>query len=567
MAKANAQVEITASSSRLIQGLTAAGAKFKSWAGSVASSMGSAFKRVNKALEPGDTAKRAIGNFAGDMMGRGFDAVIGAAGDVRDFERNLIRFQLATDGSAASTAAMRKEVAAISRDTGVAREAVLAGAQAYVGFTGDAAGAAAAAKLFADVSVATGASVTDVAQGMAALKTSMGITAKEGEAAFSALIVQGKGGAVEIKDMAGELAALAPQFALFKGGKGVEGLRELGAGFQVIMKNSATASDAATKYSALMTSLNDPRTLKELRRMGVQVKDNKGKLLEASTVFANIAKSKELFAKENLSKAFGRQEARLAVLALKEHIGTYNDLRKAAEDTGAVQRDKMTFLESDAGRLDKAMNSLKVSIAEAFTPARIEAFTRAITDLVAHVGPLVEGLGKIAEHTLGQAFGVGKSIRGLISGDGNIFKEQLGAARVKRLGLAGLGTSDDMTFSERALQRNAAGFDSARSGILGAERDEKVTKESIRAAFIASQQRGGFEATGAATAGSAYLRAANVTAEQAAEQWTKEIAASNERGLKMVADAIAKMNPTVQIGDNQVARATTKATDARRNAQ
>ncbi len=382
MGKAQATIEISASSSKLAAGLNEARYRFQSWSASIARSVGGAFKGISAKIEPGKIAKHAAGDMLGNLGSKGIGALFDAAGEVRDFEKNLIRYQIATDGSAASTAAFREKIRAISRDTTISAADVLAGAQAYVGFTGDAKGAADAAKLFADVSVATGSSVADVAQAMSSLKSSMGITAAEGEAAFSALIVQGKGGAVEIKDQAAELAALTPQFARFKGGQGLGALREMGAGFQVVMKNAATASDAATKYSALMGSLSDAATLKEMKKIGLQVTDNKGKLLDASTVFENIAKNQKLFEGTNLSKVFGRKEAQLAALALKEHIGLYRNLRDAASDTGAVQRDKMTMLNSDAGKIDKAFNEIKLTFAELFTPERIKAFASALQEVV-----------------------------------------------------------------------------------------------------------------------------------------------------------------------------------------
>ncbi len=572
MAKANAQIEITASSSRLVAGLSAAHAKFTSFAGSVARGMGRAFKGINAKLAPGDTAKRAIGNFGGDMMGRGLDAVLDAANGVRDFERNLMRFQIATDGTKASTAAMRNEVRAVSKDTGIAAADVLAGAQAYVGFTGDAAGAKDAMKMFSDVAVATGASVADVAQGMASLKTSMGITAKEGEAAFSALIVQGKGGAVEIKDMASELASLAPQFALFKGGKGLDGLREMGAGFQVIMKNSSSASDAATKYASLMGALSDSKTRKELQAIGVQVTDNKGKLLGASTIFENIAKSQKLFAGSKMSEVFGRKEAQLAVLALREHIGTYRDLRNAAEDTGAVQRDKMTMLESESGKLDRAFNQMKLTIAEAFTPARIKMFTEGIQALAQQLGPVVDGFSKIAGFTFGNLFSLGKSVRGVFSGNNNPYGTEGELAKQRQAQLAAFHQTQDplQKMKDDSAILNSRSYNRTVDHIMGGEKDEKSTPESLRRAYFAAKE----DPTklgnlGGIRAADRYLEASGMTKQEAGESIMKEMIKTLEKNNADLVYAIKSGTPApvVQIGDNQVARSVDKSTTAARNPQ
>lgn len=583
MAKATAQIEITASSSRLVQGLASASAKFQTFAGGVARGMSRAFKGINARLEPGQTASRALGNFGGDMIGRGMDAAIDAASEVREFERGLVRQAIAAGEATSATRKLRGVVNDASRDTGVARGEILAGAQAYVGFTGDAKGAAAAAKLFADVQAATGTAAADSAQALSALKTSLGITADEGEAAFSALIVQGKGGAVEIKDMAGELAALAPQFAQFRGGKGLGGLRELGAGFQVIMKNAATASDAATKFRALMSALADPRTLKGLKGIGIEVFDDKGKIKDASTIFDLLAKSKKLGDTRTLAKIFGREEARSAVLALREHIGTYHELRAAAEDTGAVQRDKMQFLESDAGRLDKAVNGLKLTIAEAFTPDRINAFVNAVEDAAEHVDELVEGMGKVFGF-LGSLNGVGKSIRGALSdnptnnpwlatrfvdeatvrtGGRGRFRAGFGGQALPEIGPQRSPTeaAAHVRLAQTRLAASAA-YDRAVASITSGEVNDRSSPESIRRAFVASKGAYGEDA-----AGRRYLEAAGVTPEKAEEAFTKAIVAALERGQAKIAEAIKAGAPTVQIGDNQVARSVDAATDARRRPQ
>lgn len=555
-ARTTAQIEITATNSKLAQGLSAA----KREVGIFARGVGDLLKRATdkKGLMGGgfSVLKGTTANVAGNLIGKGIDAMADAANEVRDFERGLMRMQIATDGNAASTASMRKEFTTISRATAVSRAEVLAGAQAYVGFTGDAQGAAAAAKLFADVSAATGASTTDVAQAMSALKTSMKITATEGEAAFSALIVQGKGGAVEIKDMAGELAALAPIFALFKGGSGVSGLRELGAGFQVVMKNSATASDAATKYKALMESLNDPRTLKQLRSMGVNVKDSKGQLLDASTVFERLASSKKLFAKENLSKAFGRSEARLAVLALREHIGTYRDLREAAMDTGAVQRDAMTFLQSDAGKIDATFNSLKLSLAEAFTPERIKLFADALGKAVELAAKMIGYIDKAVNYVKS------KTVEGQTELE---VKNRANQARAR--GPEVMLTQAD-TFLKQRARYETAGHSGGRKGrfrdaFSDAALEEGVALRQEAEAMIRKQNPWDSRVNHARI--DPALMGPNA---DPAKQKDASLALLN--GLRAeisagISAGFAAANIVTKIGDNQVARAASKSTHARRN--
>jgi TP901 family phage tail tape measure protein len=554
MAKGNAQIEITASSSRLAAGLSAAHSKFQAFSASVGRGIGKSMK----SLIPSGGVGSMVGNFASNMLTRGFDGVVQAGKDAMDFEKNLIRMQIASNGSAATTARLRTEIRAISRDTSIAASDVLAGAQAYVGFTGDAAGASAAAKLFADVSVATGTSVTDVAQAMSALKTSMGITAEQGEAAFSALIVQGKGGAVEIKDMAGELAALAPQFAQFKGGKSLGGLREMGAGFQTIMKNAGTASEAATKFRALMSSLADPRTVKGLKDVGVNVFGKDGKMREASAIFADIAKNTKLADPQKLAKIFGREEARSAVLAIREHIGSYNELRSVAEDTGAVQRDKMTFLESDVGKVDKAINGLKVSLAEAFTPERIAALVSALAgaaDILAKIVGYAERAGEVIDEMKGDTSKRTERESKVASDKLIANAKHLTPEAKKRLGDTFL-----RGYAESTTQNTPGGWQ-------GTAKDTNEATLLRAGQALREQAAREGDVWGAGGAKSSVFK--STLADPQARQIENEIAARNL--TTTISDAILQgfqaVAPTkVQVGENQVARAADKATDARRRA-
>lgn len=557
MAKANAQVEVSAGTSRLASGLRVAANYFTAFGSSIARGIGGALKRIN--FKPGDMMKNAVSHAGGDLIGKGLGAITDAAGEVRDFNRDLVRFQIATDGASGSSKDVQAIMMAASKATGIARSEVLAGAQAYVGFTGDVKGAAAAAEVFARVAAASGASTKDVAQAQSALKTSMGITADQAEAAFSGLIVQGKGGAVEITNMASELAALAPRFALFKGGKGLSGLRELGAGFQVVMKNSSTAADAATKYRAMMESLGDTKTLKELKKFGVQVVDNKGKLLDASTIFHNIAASKKLFEKGNLAKAFGRSESQMAVLAMREHIGTYDELRKAAEDTGAVQRDMNTFLESDAGRLDKAFNDMKLAIADAFTPERIKGFTNAVIDLVDKLGPVIDLVGKAGD-LLGGIAGVGKNIRGYLSGNENANPFKTGGKGVA-------GQIFDMNDPDKGRKANAVGYDRAVGDILAGEINERTSPESIKRAVFARYSAN----AGEATAGNRYLANAlpgggeqvAATVDKVVKEAMTTAGKDFALGLRDALGGLANSIPDLRIGDDQVATAQARSKKSR----
>lgn len=563
MAKAGAQIEITASSSRLAAGLSAAASRFGAFANTVGGRMRKMFSGKDGAWS---TGKGAIANFGGDMIGRGIDALAGAAGEVRDFEDTLQRLGQSTHQNEAQMSALADSIRRTSDATGVSRNELAQAASVYFDKTSDVQGMTKALDVFARTAQASGAASSELVDVAAAMKDSMKMDSSEYEETFGALIAQGEAGKVTLKELAREAPSLMAMFSKF--GTGKRGVLEMNAAFQVGAKAFGSASQAATGLEAMMGMLQARQS--QLAAQGVKVfKQNK----DGTVTLRGLSEIVDDIRKKNIDprkwgKVFGEnKEGRNFLETLLKFPDLYQEILAAGQKTGVVQEYAMARADSRAGRLELSINRMKGALADAFTPERIEAFTRAIESAAEKIGPLVDGVGKIADFTLGQAFGLGKSIRGLISGDGNMFREQLGASRMKRLGIAGFGTTDNMTRGEAALARNAAGWDSAVKRIMGAEKNERVSKESIRAAYIASRAQGGYEAVGEMTAGSSYLRNAGVTEAQAREAWVKEIAESNERGLAMLAEAIAGLKsspPTVQIGDNQVARAAGKSTDVRR---
>lgn len=582
MGKASAQIEITASSSRLAAGLSAAYSKFQAFGSSVARGMGRAFKSINAKLAPGDTMKNALGHAGGDLIGKGLGMITDAAGDVRDFERNLIRYQIASGGSAKATAELRSQIRSISTDTGVSSSEILAGASSYVALTGDTDGARDAMAAFARVSQASGASVSDVATATAALKQSMRIDGSQVEAAFSGLIVQGKKGAVEIKDFAGELATLSPQFAQF-GNTGLGGLREMGAAFQIIRQGAGSAGEAATQFQAMMGEL--VASHKQLAAIGVHVfqrnpKTGAKELRNFTAIAEDLAKNKALNDPAKLQAIFGRKESQAAVRTIRAQIDEMKNLTKAGEDTGAVQRDLSTFLESDAGRLDAAFNRIKVAIADAFTPERIAGFVNAVEGLVDKLGPLVDMVGAAGD-VLGGIAGVGKSIRGWMSGNANNnpwkdteFEDvmQMGdnAETADMLRAANGETPEQRAGRKKGLElraANRASYDRAVEDIMGGEVNDRTSKESIRRAyFAAAADPAAAGGLGLNRAGSRYLEAAGLTKAQAGAQIGKELAAElTKNNAELVAAIKAIPGIDVKVGDDSIAKSNTRATAPRRS--
>jgi TP901 family phage tail tape measure protein len=554
-----AQIEITASSSKLAAAFAAAKSTVVGFGKFAAKQLGS--------LKMGETASRAAGNMLGNLGTRGLDSVFDQADKVRDFERNLVRFGITAGSSTPDKInVMRSSIRQLSQDTAIGSAEIMAASQAYYDLTGDADGTAAATRSFARIAQASGSSMSDVATAAAALGDSLQIKPDQIEAVFSGLIAQGSAGAVTLKDFSAELTELAPKFANFSKSMGPEGAMQLGAALQVAKKGFGSASRAATGLEALMGSL----TMNAAKFKGVQIfekgTDGVKRMRNLHGIIDQISNSKLAKDPTLLAKAFGSKEALAAFQQLQQRKPMYDQMIEAGKETQTVNRDLATFLESDAGRMDKAFNKIKESIASAFTPERIKAFADAIENLAKSIGPVVDGIGKIADVVGGGATAIAEFAMGGDPMEAELNKNRMiiatGGFGEGQYGMGGNSKSrenrvfnakDDILNIERmrSTKKRLAASGFSKEGILEAQR----LSESAAPWNEATKGSG---RVGEIVASKEYLKAASKTTEGRAA--IAEINATLQKQNAMFAEMIAKMqSPTVTVGADTVAKAQANA--------
>lgn len=378
--KARAEVEISASDSKLAAGLARSRSTINAWASQVyrgvSKVMGASVSLPKKSeMMGGGFMSRAVGTFAGNMMTRGVDMVRDAAGEVVDYERALTRYQIVANKSPESMNGLRNAIGKVSRDTGLARDSILAGAQSYLDLTGDVEGTTKAVDTFGRVAQASDTAMADVSAAAAAMQDAMHVKPEQFEEAFSGLIAQGKAGAVTLRNMATEFPSVLSKMSRF-GNLGVRGVMQVGAMFQVVRKGFGTAEEASTGLQAMLGGII--KHADRFENAGVHVfdigKDGTKTLKPISAILNQIDGSVLAKDPQLLNKAFGRGEGEQAYQMLKGHVDMLREMERAGYDAGTVQRDLMAYTSSEVGRLDVAMNKIKLSIAEAFTPERIAGF-------------------------------------------------------------------------------------------------------------------------------------------------------------------------------------------------
>lgn len=336
---------------------------------------------AGKVKKLGDSAKIALGvglaNAASEIQ-QSFTSAL-------DLDSQFSRLEIASSGALSG---FQDEVVEASNKHGILQEDLIEGTAQFVSLTGDTESAAAAMDTFGKVNVATGATMQDVAGASAAMSTSMGITADQFEKGFDILAAGGKAGAVEIKDLAKELAKAAPLSAQFAGGKGLGGLAKLGAAFQLVRRGTGSAAETTTQLVALQGAVINKATalekVKGVKVFNVDAKTGAKTLREFDAIIADIANSELAKDPAKLTKALGSKEAFLAFLQLRDVKGEWQALADETRNAEVISADYATRQASNSAKVRRAWNRMRNAIL-AVTAVLIEALVLVIDNWKAFV--------------------------------------------------------------------------------------------------------------------------------------------------------------------------------------
>lgn len=115
------------------------------------------------------------------------------------------------------------------------------------------------------VATATGATIEDTAKTAFALSDSLKVPAERMEEMLGKLVVAGKLGRFEFKNMAVEFPSLTAQMAKF-GITGAEAVETLGSALQIAMLGTSSPSEAANNLKNFLTKINAPEAIKKFEK-------------------------------------------------------------------------------------------------------------------------------------------------------------------------------------------------------------------------------------------------------------------------------------------------------------
>lgn len=237
---------------------------------------------------------------------------------------------------------------------------------------------------------ASGAATADIANTGLKAADALKIETSQLQRAFDIMVMGGKAGQFELKDMAREIPGLANSFATL-GYQGEDGLKRLVAILQTIREDTGDASSAATQAQNIFGKMFSEETANKFKKFGVDLRSEMQAAAKSGedAVSAFVRLSKEAI-KGDLSKLpllFSDQEFRLGMQSLitsEDSLRKFLELMNSAEVNGTVGRDVQRIMSDTQASIDRAWNSwdrLQTAFGKSIAPPATAAMDALTTSM------------------------------------------------------------------------------------------------------------------------------------------------------------------------------------------
>ena len=348
---------------------------------------GKAFGRIGKGVK--GTLGAALSPLGAGVGALGFAAI---GQEVLQFEQTLLDLEIQAGASKETMGDLRGTIDGLSKTNAIGKDQLAALAMEMVNLEGQAGLNAEKLKVLADAAFATSAPVEELAGLSLALGNAFNLVdASQMRRGLDGIITAGKEGSIPLNEMNLLLQQNGASFAKFSKG-GEAGALKMAATLQALRKDAGSAGEAGTRLSAILGVFQTREV--ELGKAGIKVRDKAtGQYRELADIIADIDQSGLVNNARKFNKAFGtRKEARLALDSLMKRKDIIDDITVAQQKTGTIEADAAKRRESDAFRIKKAFNDIKLTIAEAFTPERIKKFASAMEGVAKFVGFIADNI-------------------------------------------------------------------------------------------------------------------------------------------------------------------------------
>jgi TP901 family phage tail tape measure protein len=358
--------------------------------------------------------RRVVGRLrgaAGMLGGIGIGVGIGAGlakglQDASQFEDQLQRLGSQARKFGSEMDVVRKSITKTSDETGLARSELTGALDEMVNLEGGSALTARNLETLAKGMQGTGTDGRELAQVMFTLGSNMKIAQDEMQGVLGGIDRIGTEASVPFSQLAAsytEVAAAASRMGV----SGPQGVFQTVAAMQAMRKEITTPDEIKTSFTNLVTELLKKR--KQIKRaFKIDVATGKGENTKLRDLFDIIQDFSQLDMSDAqrtlaITDVFGKRTAKGAIALLNN----FKDFERfvsignegAVEDFLGVRAQERA--ESAAGKLDAAINRLKLAFAEAFTPELIENVASAVGDVASGVNAAIDALRELKNFVSG----------------------------------------------------------------------------------------------------------------------------------------------------------------------
>jgi hypothetical protein len=249
----------------------------------------------------------------------------------------------------------------IGNQTGTSANDVGEAMRVMVGKTGDLQATRDTMAELAKLSKASGTSLLDMADAAGDVSNQLGDIPDKGKVineVMRSIAGQGKLGAVEIKDLASQMAKVAAGAQQIEG-DAAENIKLLGAFAQEARHSggAASASQAATSVQGMMTIFRTPRRMEEFRKNGIETTTKSGMIRNPEEILIQALQKKGMDV-AGFQKMFANTSGSRAV------AGFANIYRKAYSTTSGTNDEKMAAATSAVRQEFERLKNVAMSTAE-----------------------------------------------------------------------------------------------------------------------------------------------------------------------------------------------------------
>lgn len=285
---------------------------------------------------------------------------------LKDFaavERQMTRIGITADASAAETEEAFRRMQIVSKEMALPLDAAITAVDTLVSSGLSLKEAMDFLPSVLATAQASGSATEDIANTAIKASSALKIEASQMQRAFDIMVMGGKAGQFELKDMATYIPELANSFASL-GYTGEEGLKQLIAMLQTIREDTGSASAAATQAQNIFGKMYNDDTAKKFAKFGIDLRKELKAAREQGegAVQAFVRLSQEAI-KGDLSKLpqlFTDQEFRLGMQSLITSTDSWKSFLESvnsADVDGTVFRDLKRVTEDVQASLDRLSGS------------------------------------------------------------------------------------------------------------------------------------------------------------------------------------------------------------------